>query len=139
MRRKPRPVKGGLKSSLGFTLVEIMLTAVVLALGTLLLHQSYLRLADLYGRYISGVRLEGWVAEQLWDAREAIAYSPSGAEPLASSGAVTLGHKTFRWTREARLLSGRGLYSVRMRVNWEEGNRPAQLVRETYVFQKQLQ
>lgn len=122
----------------GFTLVEVMLTAVLLTLGTLLLHQSYLRLADLYGRYVNDMRLQGWVADQMWQAREAVVYSSQPVEDLPAGGTVEIGPKSFQWRREVRSIPGRGLYSIRMDVSWLEGNRPAGLSREVYAMHREI-
>ena len=128
-----------MKNESGFTLIEIMMTSVIMALGTLLLHDSFLKFAELYGRYTDGIRVESWVNDQLWQAREAIVYAPGEAGNVSGSGTVVIGSRSFDWTRQGKLLSGRGFYSIQMNVSWLEGNRPTSTSREIYAFRKQLQ
>lgn len=121
----------------GFTLVEVLLTSVVLAFGTLLLHQTYLRLADYYGRYISGMRVEGFIHDKLWEGREAVVYFPENG-PASASGSAEIDGKTYDWRREATPMSGPGLYSISVSVAWTDGGREAGLTRQIYAYHREI-
>ena len=75
--------------------------------------------------------------DQLWSAREALIYSPSAAS-AAQGGTFVLSGKSYTWSQEIRALSGLKFYTIHLSVNWDEGNRPLSLAKETYAFRKEL-
>lgn len=117
----------------GFSLLEVLIAATVLSLGTMLLQESLLRSAALFGRYggTLGARV---VAEQkVWAAREDIL---SSTQPgLATSlDRTEIGGREFRSETNIRPAPGKRTYGVLVTVSWEEAGHPRNLRRETYVF-----
>ena len=71
--------EGGTGGVKGFSMIEVMIATVVLLLGTVMIHESFLRTADLFGRYLHTLKVRSWMDEQMWSAREAIVYSKTPA------------------------------------------------------------
>jgi hypothetical protein len=118
-------------------MIEVMIATAILVLGTVLIHESFLKTAELYGRYMNGMRLKSWMDEQIWKTREGLVYSEAGyAGPM--SGEFARSGKNFTWAEQIRPLTERDLYSIRLDVSWNEGNRPVQLTREIYALKKDL-
>lgn len=108
----------------GFTFVEVMVAVSLLALGALVIHGGLLRAADLFGRYLNGLRLEQQMDEALWGARVATVYSDS-PELGSQSGQWMIGGRSFDWTLSTQDSSGRSqLFEARLSVAWHESGRP---------------
>ncbi len=119
-------------SARGFTLVEVLMAVAMLALGTLLIQEGFLRSAYLYGRYANTMRASVWVNERLWQAREAVLFSED--PPAPDGGEFTSEGVPFRWALGVEALPlAKDLYALKLTVDWSEGGRPLSLVREIYA------
>ncbi len=116
-------------------MIEVMITTVVLLLGTVMIHESYLRRADLFGRYTHTLKVRSWMNEQLWAAKESLVYSQTPSTDPQSGTFVSSG-RSYDWSQDIQSLSGQNLYAIRLSVHWNEGNRPLNLIKETYAFKK---
>ena len=121
----------------GFSMIEVMIATAVLLLGTVMIHESYLRAADLFGRYSDTLKVRLWMNGHLWDIKENLIYSPSPSEE-SSTGSFTDGGKNYNWSQDIRALSNPKFYDIRLSVNWNEGNQPFNLIKETYAFRKEI-
>lgn len=118
----------------GFTLVEVLMAVAMLALGTLLIQEGFLRSAHLYGRYTNTMRASVWMNERLWRAREAVLFSEEPPSP--DGGEFTAEGTSFKWLLGVEPLpKARRLYALKLTVDWREGSRPLSLVREIYAEQ----
>lgn len=123
-------------SRAGFTLIEVMLAVVFLALGTLMIQEGFLRSANLYGRYVNTIRASVWMNGRLWSARETTLFSEE--VPPSENGELVLGGVPFRWSLGVQQVD-EVLYALRLAVEWNEGSRPLTLTREIYATKpKQL-
>lgn len=121
----------------GFTLIEVMLTVVVLSLGTLLIQESYLRTAHLFGVYANTFRARAWVDEKMWELREASVFAEAPASG-SGAGSFTVSGKVFRWQSEVTPLPGKDAFALKVNVDWNEGNRPTWLTQETYATKTEI-
>jgi prepilin-type N-terminal cleavage/methylation domain-containing protein len=119
------------RSREGFTLVEVMLAVAILALGTLVIQEGYLRSADLFGRYKNTLRAQIWAGEKMWEALDGAVHADPPVTGT-SEGEFVSGGKRFRWRLEVEPL-GTLLYALRLRTEWQEGGRTVALLRETYA------
>ena len=104
----------------------------MLALGTLLIQEGFLRSAYLYGRYADTMRASVWMNERLWQAREAVLFTDTPPEP--DGGEFTAEGKSFRWALGVEALPlAKDLYALKLTVDWREGDHPISIVREIYA------
>lgn len=116
----------------GFSLVEVMIAVSVLALGTMLIQESYLRTAHLYGLYRHSFAARSWMDEKTWELREGAVYAQSPATGPGGGGFDEAG-KMFQWSSDVSSAAGKDLFKVRLDVNWQEGPNPQALTKEVYV------
>src|SRR3990167_7803364 len=131
--RKARMTSG--TGNKGFTLIELMIAASILAAGTILIQQGLLRSANVLSHHAYALAAQRWAEEKLWEAREAELYSdvPQNA---AGSGTFTASQKVFGWSLEVEARSGEAeLRYFNLLVGWTEGNRRVELNRAAYAAQ----
>lgn len=124
--------------SSGFTLVEIMVTSAVLALGTVAVFQSNLMNLNVYGRYVNLLSIQNWADEKMWEAKEAI-YQNDFPDEMKTSGEFEGTVKTYRWELEtepnpSNEIGSNSLYEITLNVSWLEGNQTARLTRKSFVL-----
>ncbi|GEM_PF-2289262 len=125
-----------MKKKAGFTLIEVMLAVVFLALGTLMIQEGFLRSANLYGRYVNTMRASVWMNGRLWGAREAVLALDEA--PSSDNGELILDGVPFHWALDVREVD-KDLYALRLAMEWNEGSRPLSVIREIYATKpKQL-
>ena len=129
---------GNEKSSLGFTLIEVMVTAAVLALGTGFIFQSNLMNMNVYGRYVNRLSIQNWADQKIWEAKEAILENdfPDAGK---SSGNVEGKVKTYHWELEtsesaSNDIASNRLYEINLNVSWPEGGQTSRLVRSSFFL-----
>lgn len=114
-------------------MIELMVTVVFVTLGSFLIQGSFLRSADMFGRYSHTLRLIDWTNTQSAQVREDIVYGDGFSEG-ALSGEGSLDGRPFSWTREVNELDMRGLNSIRYTVRWNESGKPVELKNEQYAY-----
>ena len=117
----------------GFSLIELMLTMVFVALGSMMIQGTMLRAADVYGRYTNTLKTLLWADEQAQRAREALLMGDF--EP-SKSGMLEAPNKEFSWTQDMEPLETPNLYRLDLHVTWTESGKPFELQRSQYVYQK---
>jgi Tfp pilus assembly protein PilV len=124
------------KTNSGFSLIELMLTVSFVMLGAILLQGSYMRSAEIFGRYTHSLEGMVWAQEQISQAREALLmsdeYTPS------DSGTIQSGGKSIDWSRETRSASGTNLHSINMKLSWKEGSKVVDMEAEQYVYKNPI-
>lgn len=112
----------------GFSLIEVMVAAALLSLGTVMIREGFLRSAELEGRLSHTMAAERWMHEKAWQARESLLYLKTAA-PGSESGQFRGANKTYDWQLETQA-SGQEAYSLKLVVRWMEGQRPVERVRD---------
>ena len=122
-----------MKHNNGFTLIEVMATVAILSLGTLLIQEGLLHLANILGHYNNYLAAQESISEKTWDIKESLFFSE---EPSTggNSGIFTESGRDFNWSINASPISGMdNLYSIQWSVGWMEGNKPANLSAAVYA------
>ncbi len=114
-------------------MIELMVTVVFVAMGSFLIQGSFLRSADMFGRYSHTLKLIDWTNAESAKVREAIVYG-DGVSEGAVNGEGSLDGRPFSWKREVSSLDLPGLDSVHYTVRWQESGRPVELQNEQYVY-----
>lgn len=118
----------------GFSMVELLITVVLLTLGGQLIQGGFLRAAEMFGRYGHTMRAMTWAAEELSAAREEILLN----EWEDREGTLVLGGKELAWTRQVRMLSLPNLFSVRVDLRWTENGRPYTYTTERRLYRRDM-
>ena len=117
----------------GFTLIEVMVTVAVLSLGTLIIHQGFLRSADVLVHYNSQLAAEEWADNKLWAVKESLFFTDENSAE-GSNGTFEEAGRIFNWSLESNPVPGTDeLYLIRMNLSWNEGNKPVSLVKTAYA------
>lgn len=116
-------------------MVELLLTLVFVMLGVQMIQGSFLRAADVFGRYSNTLKVMTWADESLAHAREALLKNEfAGSE----DGVLHVPNKDFTWQQSIMLLDGSNLYSIALKVSWTEGGKPLDFEKQIYVYKKDL-
>ncbi|MDD5466092.1 MAG: prepilin-type N-terminal cleavage/methylation domain-containing protein [Candidatus Omnitrophica bacterium] len=118
----------------GFTLIEVMVTTVVLSLGTVLIYGAFFTSLDAFNRYTNYLNLIPWMDEQLWQAQDGLNKFGALAQ-LQTTGEFQKSGKTFSWGLNYSLIDG-GLYKIDLDLYWQQGQRKAGLSRSAYAEYK---
>lgn len=116
----------------GFTFIEVMVTAAVLSLGTVMIQGGLLRAADILNRASNTLIARQWMDEKLWQAQEALLYSKEEDSPQETSGNFSEYGRDFNWSLAADSL-GIDLYELRLSVSWSQGGRPVEITKEIHA------
>lgn len=123
---KPRSLERNLGRGAGFTLIELMISAVILGFGLIIIIQSYL--ASLNGLKISQnyAQAMSWAAHKLTELQLS-AYEKSGLLPKLESGTASLNSRQCSWVSEVKEISQpeyltEELVEVCLELNWQERN-----------------
>lgn len=113
-------------------MIELMLTVSFVMLGALLIQGSYMRSAEIFGRYTHSLQSIVWMEERLAKVKEGFLVSDNAVS--SESGVLQDGGKNINWTLDVSPTSGENLYSVGMTLTWKEGPKTVQIEGERYVF-----
>ena len=119
----------------GFSMIELMITVVFVAMGALMIQGSFLRSADMFGRYSNSLKIMDWMNEECSKTKESILFF-DGALGDSESGTMILSGKSFSWARQVESLSLPSLSSIRYSVRCTESGKPITLQNELYVYTK---
>lgn len=109
-----------------------MLTVSFVMLGAILLQGSYMRSAEIFGRYTHSLDAIVWAEEQIARAREDLLMSDEYAP--SDSGTIQSGGKSIVWSRETRPAAGTYLHAIDMKLSWKEGSKAVDMEAEQYVY-----
>jgi len=120
----------------GFSFIELMVTLSFVVLGSLLIQGSFMRAADVSGRYSHTLKAMAWADREKAKAQEALLYT-RGEESGDGGGTLELGEKSCEWSRKVKTGGGPNLYDILLELHWTESGRPQQYKNETYVYKKE--
>lgn len=118
----------------GFTLIEIMVTTVVLSLGTVLIYGAFFTSLDSFNLYTNYLSLAPWMDEQVWLAQDNLSKLGVLAQGQ-TAGEFQKSGKVFKWGLNYSLID-EGLYKIDLDLYWQQGQRKAGLSRSAYAQYK---
>ena len=117
-------------------MVELMITVVFVTLGSMLIQGSFMRSADMFGRYSHTMSLMNWMDQESAKAKETFLNSKE-SELGNESGVITLEGRPYSWARDVQTIQA-NLSVIRYSSQWTEGGKPMNLKNEIYVYKKDL-
>ena len=115
----------------GFSLIELMLTMVFVALGSMMIQGTMLRAADIYGRYTNTLKVMVWADEQAQLARQSMLMDESES---SKNGTLEAPNKQFSWNQRLEGLGSPNLYQLSLNVSWTESGKPFTFERSQYIY-----
>lgn len=125
-------------NSQGFTLVEVMVTAAVLAAGAVLIYETYFTLLDTFDYCYNYLNIAPWMDEKIWQAQDSLRILGPEAV-IAAEGNESIDSKTCDWSLSYGPVGGnaaRVLYTVNLSVFLERGAKRLKLSRDAYALYK---
>jgi prepilin-type N-terminal cleavage/methylation domain-containing protein len=119
------------KRNRGFTLLEVMVAAAILALGTVLIFESLLSISTVYDYCSSYISSAAFAHEKLWEAEDSV--RREGALPADTSGEFSRGGKRFNWALFLESAGVDTVYKVGVQLKWSSGKRSNEVERSGYV------
>jgi prepilin-type N-terminal cleavage/methylation domain-containing protein len=127
-------IKAKEKSLKGFTLLEVMITAAVLALGATLIYQSFFIAVDSFSYYSTLLKITPFMDEKIWQAQNDLKYSGSKAF-IPTGGQLEIDNKSMDWGLTYNSLDQTdNLYQVDLELSWPQGSRKVRLSRSAYAL-----
>ena len=118
----------------GFSLIEAMLAVSVLALGAVLIYQSFFITLDAFNYCRDCLVVTAGIDEEIWQAQDSLRRLGSLAE-IKTEGKFETRGKSFKWYLSYYLTDNiQDLYGIDMTLCWQGGKRKAQLTRSAYAI-----
>jgi len=128
----------GSRTKKAFTLVEVMVSTAVLALGIVLVYQALFVCLDAFSYYSNYVDVSVWMDEKLWEAQDAL--NRTGTLGLMdTSGEQTVQNRQYVWDIVSQGKDPAvGLYQAVLTVSWRSGKKQRQLTRTAFaIYEKE--
>jgi len=117
-----------------FTLVEVLVAMMVLALGTVLIYESFFKSLDAFNYYSRYLTLTSVMDEKVWEAGDSIARL-GNLSAIKNSGTFSSNNRDFRWSLSDSPIEEQGnLFRIDFALHWREGKRNIWLSRATYAI-----
>jgi len=121
----------------GFTLIEIMVTTVIVSFTTVLIYEAFFRSLDLINYCSDYLKVVSWVDDKMWQAQNELTRFNSLTESPAS-GDITIDNKKFKWNLSYDIIdSAQFLYRLDLKCSWREGEKTRLISRMTYAMYRE--
>ena len=116
------------KTKRNFTLVEVMISTVVLSLGLVVIYESFL-----FGYYNNYLNVASSAEEIMWNAQNELSlFGPTAV--FVNKGRITQNNKDFNWNLfYASINPENNLYKIDLFFTWKEGFKDVKLLRTEYA------
>ena len=122
------------RSLRGFTLLEVLITVAVLALGATLIYQSFFIAVDSYNYYSTFLKISPWMDEKIWQAQNDLRHL-GAASAISTGGELEVNNKNINWSLVYNSLDQADrLYQIDLVLFWPQGSRQAKLSRSAYAI-----
>lgn len=117
----------------GLTLIELLVAASILSIGTLFVHQGLLSAASVLNHSSNVLAAERFATEAFWKLRMDLFYAEEPGE-LNNSGSFVENAREYRWTLSPQMVGGaKDCYGMELKLEWNEGNRPVLYTKTVYA------
>jgi prepilin-type N-terminal cleavage/methylation domain-containing protein len=117
----------------GFTLIEVMVASVVLAIGIVLVYEAFFLSLDSFNYSANYLEVIPWLDEEIWLAQDNIRRLGDLAA-VDNSGDFINNGRTFNWSLNFRCLDiPSGLYALNLDLCWREGRKEKRISRTAYA------
>ncbi len=120
----------------GFTLVEVMIAASIMALGAVLIYESFFMCIDSFNNCADRLDIAPWIDEKIWQAQDEIMRAGT-LDEFDKTGGFVMDNNQYNWRLYSQILSASlfyDLYKVNLNVSWKEGKRYAKSSRTAYAI-----
>jgi prepilin-type N-terminal cleavage/methylation domain-containing protein len=120
----------------GVTLVEVMVATAILALGAVIVYQSFFLSLDLFNYYSDYLNVSSRVNEKIWQVQdELMRLGPAAV--IEGEGEFTERSKVFSWTVSYDAIDeAQGMYEIDVSLSWRSGGRYSRILRSAYAKYK---
>jgi hypothetical protein len=116
-----------------FTLIEVMLAAMVLALGAILIHEAFFTCINTFNYCYDYYSVAYWLNDKIWQVQQELKRSGRMAGPVFH-GKFRCGNKDFMWDMAYGMVYGaQDLYEINAAVSWKEGRRDIRISRVAFA------
>ena len=120
----------------GFTLLEIMISVVILSLGIVFIFEALLVSFDLVNYCSNSLKITLWMDEKIWQTQDQLSRFGDSAS-IEISGVLTNGNRDARWHLSHELIDEKELHKIDLVLFWREGQREIKRMRSAYaIFEK---
>ena len=119
--------------SRGFTLIEVMLTTVILSLAVVFIYEALFVSLDGFNYYTSYLRAAAWMNEKIWTSQEYLKrYGPQVQMP--TSGELVTGNRRYEWSLSYPPIDASGgLYKIDLVFMWKQGKKDYRITRTAFA------
>lgn len=127
-------MKGICRLNQGFTLVEVMVTAAILAFGIVVIYDALLISLNVFSSYAHYLNAQNWMNEHIWQTKDLIGRQGDiMADEMA--GQMISENKPLAWHMAVNSLDAQqGLYQLDLTLSWQEAGRQVSIVRSAYAL-----
>jgi len=131
---KFKSLKISFSQNKGFTLVEVLISAVILAVGLVVIFEVFLTSLDIVSLFDNRMNAQMYLDEKIWQLQSSLDQQSGLFIPSKQSGKVVLGQKEFNWQLDLELVDlTQELFKVNGQMNWTEGKKNRSSKRQTVV------
>ncbi|MBI5150059.1 MAG: prepilin-type N-terminal cleavage/methylation domain-containing protein [Candidatus Omnitrophica bacterium] len=115
-----------------FTLIEVMVATVILAVSTVWISQSFFMALNSYNYCARYLGVVAWANDKIWEAQDNLRQSGPLAV-MGDSGEFTQEKKNVAWSLAYAPVGENNLYKIDLELSWKEGPRNSKLQRSAYA------
>lgn len=119
----------------GFTLIEVMITAAVLSLTTVLIYESFFISLDSFNYCSDYLNVASWMNEKIWQAQDGLSRLGTLSQVDTEGTFINKGEH-FNWNLSSELIDTKQdlfLYKINLVLFWQAGHRRPKLIRTAYA------
>ncbi len=121
-----------LKRKEGFTLVEVMVAVVVLAVGLIIIYEAFLTSIDTINLFYNRLNAQLFISEKIGQMQDNLDQPQSSFLFSVRSGTIKYANRNFDWQINLKLEDvAQELYQIEALINWKDGQSSRTIKRTT--------